>query len=134
MPDILYFNSAHLLFLKISVSFRKLTTLQPQLHSPLYIMTIYSHSYFILFFSQYKAGMLSIERKIIPTLPLIERCVKSYHFLAQQKGISLNLVFEPMTNNLMSLMDSSLFVDENKISQVFRNLLSNAMKFSKKGK
>ena len=78
--------------------------------------------------------MLSIEPRITATLPFIEKSIQPYLGTAQRREIILISIKEPVLANYTKLQDSFLFVDANKISQVVRNLLSNALKFSKKGK
>ena len=86
-----------------------------------------------LTFDKLKSRMLIIEPKIVQTMNFVDASVRPFHLPAQQRGIELTCYTHMETEELADLRSSQLFVDESKVGQVIRNLLSNAMKFSKKG-
>lgn len=57
---------------------------------------------------------------------IIDPLILEYKVLAQKKGLELE--FNPATNNI------SLFVDEYSTSQIFSNLIDNAIKYTQEGK
>ena len=86
-----------------------------------------------LTFDKLKSRMLIIEPKIAPTMNFVDASVRPFYLPAQQRGIELTAYNHMQDDELAEFHASQLFVDESKVGQVIRNLLSNAMKFSKKG-
>ena len=86
-----------------------------------------------LTFDKLKSRMLVIEPKFISTTTYVDASIRPFHLPAQQRGIELSCYTHMQTDELTDLQSSLLFVDESKVGQVIRNLLSNALKFSKKG-
>ena len=78
----------------------------------------------LLFWSQSQMGKSHVERKPIRILDLIKRNIELYQISALQKGINIEFLH---TNG-----DPIVLGDENIINLVMRNLLNNAIKYSKK--
>ena len=72
--------------------------------------------------SKFEAGKMNLNREQIHVGNIAEKILKQMHPQFKQKGIQIKLVQE---NNL-----PFVFGDANKISQVFANILSNALKFT----
>ncbi len=85
----------------------------------------------LLTFEKLSAGMMQLEPKLMPVLNMMDNNVLLFKMQAQQKGISFQVDISLEDRQAMS--DLYCFVDEYKIGQVARNLLSNAMKFTLKG-
>jgi signal transduction histidine kinase len=78
----------------------------------------------LLFWSQSQMGKSHVDRKPIRILDLIKRNIELYQISALQKGINIEFLH---TNG-----DPIVLGDENIINLVMRNLLNNAIKYSKK--
>ena len=78
----------------------------------------------LLFWSQSQMGVSHVERKPIRILDLIKRNIELYQISALQKGINIEF--------LHTTGDPIVLGDENIINLVMRNLLNNAIKYSKK--
>ena len=82
----------------------------------------------LLTFEKLSAGMLQLENKVLSVHQLIESNMKLFRMQAQQCGITFKL-----DNTTVDLDRLHVYVDEHKMNQVIRNLLSNAMKFTPRG-
>jgi signal transduction histidine kinase len=78
----------------------------------------------LLFWSQAQMGQSQVERKPIRIVELVKRNIDLYQVSALQKGI--NIEFKHSSG------DPIVLGDENIINLVMRNLLNNAIKYSKK--
>ena len=78
----------------------------------------------LLFWSQSQMGQGNVDRKPIRIVELVKRNIELYQVSALQKGI--NIEFKHTKGNPIVLGD------ENIINLVMRNLLNNAIKYSKK--
>jgi PAS domain S-box-containing protein len=76
----------------------------------------------LLDFSRYETGRAKFELKPFPLEPIIRDCIESIRPQIIQKGISIEYKFPPFIPLVMG--------DQNKVTQVFTNLLSNAEKFN----
>jgi two-component system sensor histidine kinase GlrK len=79
----------------------------------------------VLDLSKMQAGMMEYVRDPSDLPPLLERSTQMVEFMAQRKGIRLEVVC-PQSLPLLSL-------DEARMQQVFDNLLTNAVKFTPNG-
>ena len=70
------------------------------------------------------AGVLKVQRSIFPLNEILSSLAQEFRIIAEQKGLSL------------SYLPSSLFVysDKNLLRRVVQNLLSNAVRYTSKGK
>jgi CheY-like chemotaxis protein len=82
----------------------------------------------ILDFSKIEEGKLDIEHVYFDLEALFERCVRSFHYEACQKGISVL----PRVNN--NIGGHEVQGDPTRIRQVMVNLIGNAIKFTSKGR
>ncbi len=82
----------------------------------------------LLTFEKLSAGMLQLENKLLTTENMLASNMKLFKMQAQQSGIEFKL--DPGNVSLKHLY---VYIDEHKMNQVLRNLLSNAMKFTPKG-
>ena len=75
--------------------------------------------------SKIEAGKMSLRRRSVDLHSIIRKAKKYFEAQANEKSIELNAC----------LTDSplKLFVDDDKITQIFNNLLSNAIRFTNKG-
>ncbi|KAE9636311.1 ATP-binding protein [Defluviitalea raffinosedens] len=81
----------------------------------------------ILDFSKMEAGKLKIHKVNFNIQNLIEKTVKSHIINADEKGLELTYSFS-------SNVPSYLIGDPDRLQQVLNNLISNAVKFTEKGK
>ncbi len=82
----------------------------------------------LLTFEKLSAGMLQLENKTVTINQLLDSNMKLFKMQAQQCGITFKL---DRTN--VDMNELRVYVDEHKMNQVIRNLLSNAMKFTPRG-
>lgn len=78
----------------------------------------------ILFWSQSQNGSISFKPQLLNLRQLINKTIDVYHLSAEKKGVSLK-----------GKVEGDLFIeaDENMMSFIFRNLISNALKFTPTG-
>ncbi|MEQ9299085.1 MAG: ATP-binding protein [Cyclobacteriaceae bacterium] len=81
----------------------------------------------ILDFSKLDAGKVELEQKPVHLSTLLINLKNTYHGLADEKGVSLDLSVDERLKEHYQL-------DETKLSQIMGNLISNAIKFTEKGK
>src|SRR5262249_5426419 len=81
----------------------------------------------ILDLSKIESGMLAIETAEVPFIDVMEQMNRSFHQLAQDKGLDFAIEMEPN-------MPASIFTDQKRLQQVLKNLLSNAFKFTDRGR
>jgi len=81
----------------------------------------------ILNFSEIDAGFLTLNKESYNLTEIVERIVRQQKFSVQKKGLFIDVEFQ-------STVNSNLFGDRRKISQVLLNLISNATKYTKKGR
>ena len=79
----------------------------------------------LLEFEKLAAGMTTLECAITPVLPFLEQVMRQHTITARAKDIQFDLV-PSITQNV------AFNVDPLKLATVFRNLFSNAIKFTKK--
>ncbi len=82
----------------------------------------------LLTFEKLSAGMLQLENNTLTINQLLDNNMKLFKMQAQQCGITFKL--DRSNVNMEELL---VHVDEHKMNQVVRNLLSNAMKFTPRG-
>jgi signal transduction histidine kinase len=85
----------------------------------------------MLTFEKLSVGMMQLEAKLVPLVFHIESNVSMFRFQAMQKCINFNAAVSPEERE--DFKDLMVFVDEHKMGQVVRNLLSNALKFTPSG-
>mmetsp|Transcript_23613 Transcript_23613/g.34630 ORF Transcript_23613/g.34630 Transcript_23613/m.34630 type:complete len:710 (-) Transcript_23613:628-2757(-) len=85
----------------------------------------------ILDYDKLESGEMVIERKFIDVVPFLSSTVQLFVVQAKQLGIHLRFTGEEYISP--SLYQRHLYGDPSKISQVIRNLVSNALKFTAKG-
>ena len=81
----------------------------------------------LLMFEKLAAGMTTLECVPTPVLPFLEQAMKQHLLPARSKEIAFELVPSPAVS-----LAVTIDVDPIKLSTVFRNLFSNALKFTKK--
>ena len=80
----------------------------------------------ILDFSKIEAGKMELKPKSFNLNNLSQKISKLFEALINQKDIKLNI-------NLTSELAGNIIADENRITQILTNLVSNAVKFTDKG-
>ncbi|HEX8963281.1 MAG TPA: ATP-binding protein, partial [Rhodocyclaceae bacterium] len=80
----------------------------------------------ILDLSKVEAGQMQFTFSAMPVRDVCDSLRALFEPLAQQRGLELNIAAEPDAPAL-------LFGDEQRVHQILKNLLSNAMKFTEKG-
>jgi CheY-like chemotaxis protein len=75
---------------------------------------------------------MKLEQKMEPALPLIFDAVKPFQIQAKQAHLDLECTFDSFGFSKTEFLQPSVFIDadKSKLSQVIRNLVSNAIKFS----
>ena len=81
----------------------------------------------ILDFSRIESGRLEFEELYFSPGELIRSCVMNFHYLAEQKGLRLEL------HGLEQLGDTEVLTDPTRLRQILTNLVSNAVKFTEQG-
>lgn len=80
----------------------------------------------VLDFAKIDAGKLQIEQEGFDLKEAIEIAVKTQSQHAYEKGLELQVAYEP-------LLSQHLIGDEKRLKQIINNLVSNAIKFTKRG-
>jgi two-component system, sensor histidine kinase len=80
----------------------------------------------ILDISKIEAGRLNLESRDVDLLQELQACWDIWTPLMEQKGLSFDLMVQ-------ANLPRRLKCDSNRISQIFMNLMSNALKFTKQG-
>ncbi len=81
----------------------------------------------ILDLSKIESGMMAIETSEVDFTDVTEQMNRSFHQLAQDKGLEFTIDVEPN-------LPASILTDQKRLQQVLKNLLSNAFKFTEKGR
>jgi HAMP domain-containing protein/CheY-like chemotaxis protein/signal transduction histidine kinase len=81
----------------------------------------------ILDLSKIESGMMAIEIGDVQFADVTDQLHRSFHQVAADKGLEFNI---ERTANL----PPSIFTDQKRLQQILKNLLSNAFKFTEKGK
>jgi signal transduction histidine kinase/DNA-binding response OmpR family regulator/CHASE3 domain sensor protein len=80
----------------------------------------------ILDISKVEAGRLEIRADHVALEKLVESIAASFRPQAQEKGLEFEVV-------AAADLPGTLFIDQKRLAQILRNLLSNAMKFTERG-
>ncbi|MFY2561168.1 response regulator [Corallococcus terminator] len=80
----------------------------------------------ILDLSRIEAGKVEIEPEVVSVARFVENVSRSFHVLAREKQIGFSTKVDPASAE-------SLETDPQRLGQVVRNLLANALKFTEKG-
>ncbi|MDD5560682.1 MAG: ATP-binding protein [Candidatus Omnitrophica bacterium] len=80
----------------------------------------------LLDISKIESGKVELIKKTVDLEVLINKVVSSFESMAKEKGLEIRTIL-PKEKGL------SLFIDEDRIMQVFTNLISNSLKFTDKG-
>jgi PAS domain S-box-containing protein len=76
----------------------------------------------ILDIEKIESGKMTFDLRVVPLMPLIEQALAATHAYAEQYGVRFALA--------EVVADAQVKADEDRLSQVLTNLLSNAAKFS----
>src|SRR5262249_41668786 len=81
----------------------------------------------ILDLSKIESGMMAIESSEVPFGDVTEQMQRSFHQVAQDKGLEFTI-------DVDSHVPPSILTDQKRLQQILKNLLSNAFKFTEKGR
>ena len=83
----------------------------------------------LLTYDKIESGMFKVEKVSLSVIPFIQKELNAYAIQARCKDIQMvfNWKDQPMHNSYEYM---TVFADRHKLSQVFRNLVSNALKFT----
>jgi signal transduction histidine kinase len=79
----------------------------------------------LLSISKLEAGEMKFEMKNVDLILIIQKAVSSMLVASQEKKVSLNFLFPKELGNILG--------DEDRLTQVITNLISNSLKFTEKG-
>jgi len=79
----------------------------------------------ILDFSRLEAPNIKVEKGFLDIKPIIENTVNSMKVIAKEKNITFSIIIEPDL--------PKLYMNQDSIERVLKNLLTNAVKYSKNG-
>eukprot|EP01042_Synura_sphagnicola_P036392 gene36392-biopygen4126 len=80
----------------------------------------------MLSYEKLDAGILTLDRTVFSPMVLLEKSTRPFLLQANEVGVDLQLLFTANT----ALADELIHGDFHRLSQVIRNLLSNALKFT----
>ena len=80
----------------------------------------------LLDISKIESGRVELKKTSVDVVSLIKNVASSFQIKAKEKGIELRV-------ELPEAKEINLYVDEDRIIQVFTNLIGNALKFTEKG-
>ena len=81
----------------------------------------------ILDLAKIESGTVSLDISVVPFVTLRDQVDRNFNHIAQKRGISFDI-------QLASDLPSTLVTDEKRLQQILKNLLSNAFKFTEKGR
>ncbi|MGH9765554.1 MAG: sensor histidine kinase, partial [Blastocatellia bacterium] len=81
----------------------------------------------ILDLSKIESGMMAIETSEVPFNDVTDQMNRSFHQVAQDKGLEFAIDIDPK-------LPASILTDQKRLQQILKNLLSNAFKFTEKGR
>ncbi len=81
----------------------------------------------ILDLSKIEAGKMPIDPKEFEIPSVVEYVERTFRHMAEQKGLEFQIIMEPSVPRTM-------ITDVNRLQQVLKNLLSNAFKFTERGR
>jgi HAMP domain-containing protein/CheY-like chemotaxis protein/signal transduction histidine kinase len=81
----------------------------------------------ILDLSKIESNMMAIEVGEVPFADVTEQMNRSFHQIAQDKSLDFTIDVEPG-------LPASILTDQKRLQQILKNLLSNAFKFTEKGR
>lgn len=91
----------------------------------------------LLMIDKIEEGKLVLEEQVVSLKAFFEFCVTPFWTVAEEKKISMETCFEKCINGTKTQVDKIskglLYIDEKKMSQVLRNILSNALSYSPEG-
>lgn len=85
----------------------------------------------LLAYEKLESGLLVLEKSLVNALSFTEDILRPFRLAADSAGLNLRLTVDDATRTVLESM--SLEVDASKMSQVLRNVMSNAIKFSHVG-
>eukprot|EP00602_Paraphysomonas_sp_CaronLab_P008571 CAMPEP_0185035458 /NCGR_PEP_ID=MMETSP1103-20130426/26856_1 /TAXON_ID=36769 /ORGANISM="Paraphysomonas bandaiensis, Strain Caron Lab Isolate" /LENGTH=477 /DNA_ID=CAMNT_0027572543 /DNA_START=896 /DNA_END=2329 /DNA_ORIENTATION=+ len=87
----------------------------------------------LLLVNKLETGNIELEKELIVAVDLIKNVTAPFSVQARQKGVEYNFTGDSHVDPILVASDTHVCVDTRKISQVLRNLVSNALKFTPKG-
>jgi signal transduction histidine kinase len=86
----------------------------------------------LLLYEKLEGGIAVLEKRCEPALSVVYDAVKTFNIQALRANVTLEFTFDGAVFSPSELEQPTMFIDVDrpKISQVLRNLVSNAIKFS----
>ena len=81
----------------------------------------------ILDLAKIESGTVALDISVVPFSTLRDQIDRNFHHIAQKRGLGFDI-------HLASDLPPTLLTDEKRLQQVLKNLLSNAFKFTEKGR
>ena len=99
-------------------------TLQMITSSTTFLLSIIND---LLDYSRIITGNFQLTKQVCPLRSIITDCIKLVQYQCQNKGLALSMFYD-------SLLPEIAVIDQTRVKQVLLNLLSNALKFTLKGR
>jgi len=81
----------------------------------------------MLTYDKVESKSMALDKTDFAVYSFVTECLRPFYLQATAKGVVLNAKFDDVTGNVQLMMMTG---DQHKLSQVFRNVISNALKFT----
>jgi CheY-like chemotaxis protein/signal transduction histidine kinase/CHASE3 domain sensor protein len=87
----------------------------------------------ILDLAKIESGKLEIRPESVEVSPLVQNIERLFKQTAERKSIELHAELDPKRTGNFPPVPATIFVDKQKVEQILKNLISNAIKFTVRG-